>query len=499
MLKPGLNLQLGQTLTMTPQLQQAIRLLQLSTLELQAEIQEALESNPMLEQVEDDDEGTPAAGEATPDTDAVIEPGQIETSTPSEETIPEELTTDSHWDDIYEPTPTPRGVDDRDPLENTSDAGGEGLQDHMLWQLHLSHLTPRDQRIGATLIDTINADGYLEGELETIAETISRGEDEPVGVDEVEAVLHWIQQCDPLGVGARNLQECLDIQLRELAPDAPSRDAAQAILAHGMDSLARRDYRALQRQSGVRDPDELARALDLIRTLNPRPGAQISNATSEYVVPDVYVRHETDGWRVDLNPEIAPRIRINDLYAGMVRQVADARDSAFMRDQLQEARWFLKSLHSRNETLLRVAQAIVERQQGFLEHGEVAMQPLILRDIAETLEMHESTISRVTTQKYMHTPRGVFEFKYFFSSHVGTSDGGECSATAIRAMIRELIGNEPPNKPLSDARLAEILSDRGINVARRTVAKYREAMHLPSSSERRQMAAMPSGTKPKGA
>ncbi|WP_019624924.1 RNA polymerase factor sigma-54 [Thioalkalivibrio thiocyanoxidans] len=497
MLKPGLNLQLGQTLTMTPQLQQAIRLLQLSTLELQAEIQQALESNPMLEQVED--EGEEAPPERPEEGGELVEGDRMQADTAGDDVIPEELSTDSRWDDIYEPAPSPRGLDDRDPLENTSDGEDEGLQDHLLWQLHLSHLTPRDQRIGAALIDAITPDGYLDGELEALAEMISQGEDEPVGVDEVEAVLHWIQQCDPLGVGARDLRECLEIQLRHLAPDAPARDAARAILENGMESLAKRDYRALQRQSGVRDPDELARALDLIRTLNPRPGAQISEPSSEYVVPDVYVRHDRDGWRVDLNPEIAPRIRINDLYAGMVRQVSDARDSAFMRDQLQEARWFLKSLHSRNDTLLRVAQAIVERQQGFLEHGEVAMQPLILRDIAEALEMHESTISRVTTQKYMHTPRGVFEFKYFFSSHVGTADGGECSATAIRAMIRELIGDETPNKPLSDAKLAQILSDRGINVARRTVAKYREAMHIPSSSERRQMASMPSGNKQKGA
>ncbi|WP_019589114.1 MULTISPECIES: RNA polymerase factor sigma-54 [unclassified Thioalkalivibrio] len=509
MLKPGLNLQLGQTLTMTPQLQQAIRLLQLSTLELQAEIQQALESNPMLEQAEDDELGADAGDTADTASDANTDDGESGSDAAgtgetvdaggSEDVIPDELVTDSRWEDIYDASASPRGPDDRDPLENTSDDDGGGLQDHLLWQLHLSHLTPRDQRIGAALIDTINGDGYLEGDVETLAETISRSEEPPVDTDEVEAVRHWLQHCDPLGVGSLDLRECLEVQLGELAPDAPSREAARAVLEHGMDALARRDYKALQRQSGVRDGDELAAALDLIRTLNPRPGAQISETPPEYVVPDVYVRHTDRGWQVDLNPEIAPRIRINDLYAGMVRQVSDARDSAFMRDQLQEARWFIKSLHSRNDTLLRVARAIVERQQGFLEHGEVAMQPLILRDIAEALEMHESTISRVTTQKYMHTPRGVFEFKYFFSSHVGTSDGGECSATAIRAMIRELIEEETPGKPLSDSRLAQILADRGINVARRTVAKYREGMNLPSSSERRQMAAMPTGSKPKGA
>ncbi|AHE99310.1 RNA polymerase factor sigma-54 [Thioalkalivibrio paradoxus ARh 1] len=472
-MKSSLNLQLGQTLTMTPQLQQAIRLLQLSTLELQLEVQQALESNPMLELAED-----ATTGDGAPETETAPGP---ETEAPA----PDQAGEHESWDsaDYGGNSGQRNDPDDRDPFENQAGAGG-GLHEHLLWQLHLSPLNDADRRIGAALIDSINADGYLETDLESLQETLG-GETE-VGIDEIEAVLHWIQQCDPLGVGARNLRECLLIQLHSLPPETPERDAALRVAEHGMDHLARHDFKGLQRELGLTEA-ELARALERIRTLNPRPGSQISDQPPEYVTPDVYVRRDSGGWRVDLNPEIAPRIRINSLYAGMVRRVSDARDSAFMRNQLQEARWFLKSLHSRNDTLLRVARAIVERQTGFLEQGDVAMQPLILRDIAEALGMHESTISRVTTQKYMHTPRGVFEFKYFFSSHVGTRDGGECSATAIRAMIRKLISEEPPDRPMSDSRLAQVLSDRGINVARRTVAKYREAMNLPPSSERRQL------------
>jgi RNA polymerase sigma-54 factor len=472
MLKSSLNLQLGQTLTMTPQLQQAIRLLQLSTLELQLEVQQALESNPMLELAEDSpaDEGNTA---------------EAKEDTASEQDSMEPAVDEDGWDDLSHLGGSgPSGeMGDRDPFENQAGSDG-GLHAHLLWQLHLSPLNERDQRIGAALIDSINADGYLETDLESLQQTL--GGEEAVGLDEIEAVLHWIQQCDPVGVGARDLRESLLIQLRTLPEETPLRAAALRVVDTGMQSLARHDFRSLQRDLGL-DEATLARALELIRTLNPRPGGQISDQPPEYVTPDVYARRDNHGWRVDLNPEIAPRIRINTLYAGMVRRVSDARDSAFMRNQLQEARWFLKSLHSRNDTLLRVARAIVERQSGFLEQGDVAMQPLILRDIAEALGMHESTISRVTTQKYMHTPRGVFEFKYFFSSHVGTADGGECSATAIRAMIRQLISEEPANRPMSDSRLAQVLSDRGINVARRTVAKYREAMNLPPSSERRQL------------
>lgn len=482
MLKSSLNLQLGQNLTMTPQLQQAIRLLQLSTLELQQEIQQVLESNPMLELAEDN----PTSTDGTSETGATTE-----TTTDHSQEATDEFADDgwdeSSWEDRVSlgPGGGAPSDDELDPLANGAEAGG-GLQEHLLWQLHLAHFSSRDQRIGAMLIDSINPDGYLDTTLESIQQTLAAYEVEPVELDEIEAVLHWIQRCDPIGVGARDLQECLKVQLLAMPIETPMRDEALVLVERGMQELGRHDFRALQRETGIAEAD-MGPAVELLRSLNPRPGGQISEQPAEYVTPDVYVRRHKSHWLVELNPEIAPKIRINGLYAGLVRRVKDARDSAFMRNQLQEARWFLKSLYSRNETLLRVAQAIVEHQQGFLERGDVAMQPLILRDIADALGMHESTISRVTTQKYMHTPRGVFEFKYFFSSHVATRDGGECSATAIRAMIRQLISEESPNRPMSDSRLAQVLSDRGINVARRTVAKYREAMRLPPSSERRQI------------
>lgn len=480
MLKSSLNLQLGQNLTMTPQLQQAIRLLQLSTLELQQEIQQALENNPMLELT--DEHAT--TNDVTADTGASTEAANERTDN-ADNDYADEGWDESSWEDRLSPGSSGTYESDLDPLANQAQAGG-GLQEHLLWQLHLGHFSPRDQRIGAMLIDSINADGYLDTDLESIQQTLSAYETDPVEIDEIEAVLHWIHHCDPLGAGARDLRECLKIQLSALPLETPMRNEALLLVERGMQELGRHDFRALQRETGLTEPD-LGAALELLRSLNPRPGEQISEQPAEYVTPDVYVRRHKGRWLVELNPDIAPRIRINGLYAGLVRRVKDARDSAFMRNQLQEARWFLKSLYSRNETLLRVAQAIVEHQQGFLEEGDVAMQPLILRDIADALGMHESTISRVTTQKYMHTPRGVFEFKYFFSSHVATRDGGECSATAIRAMIRQLISEESPNRPMSDSRLAQVLSDRGINVARRTVAKYREAMRLPPSSERRQI------------
>lgn len=477
MLKSSLHLQLGQHLTMTPQLQQAIRLLQLSTLELELEIQQVLESNPMLEQIDDHDDGVETEKNDEPIQDSTTENTDVDDYPEMETILP--------WEDRLGSSQNNTNDADFDLLSNQAEASG-GLQQHLLWQLQMGSLSQRDQRIGIMLIDSISTDGYLETTLESIQLTLNSNEDIPVELDEIEAVLHWIQRCDPVGVGARNLQECLRVQLLYLPEETPARSEALRLVEHNLQDLGRHDFRAIQKNLGL-DGEQLGDVLELVKSLNPRPGGQISDQPAEYVVPDVYVRREKGLWKVELNPEIAPRVRINGFYAGLLRQVKDARDNAFMRTQLQEARWFIKSLHSRNETLLRVAQAIVEHQQLFLEEGDVAMQPLILRDIADALGMHESTISRVTTRKYMHTPRGVFEFKYFFSSHVGTRDGGECSATAIRAMIRQLIDEEPPGRPMSDSRLAQVLSDRGINVARRTVAKYREAMRLPPSSERRQI------------
>jgi RNA polymerase sigma-54 factor len=299
-------------------------------------------------------------------------------------------------------------------------------------------------------------------------------------------VLHRIQRFDPPGIAARDPGECLCLQLVQRPADTPGRDLARVLLERHLDLLAARDYATLMRRLKI-DRDTLQQVITLIQSLNPRPGTALAGNTAEYVVPDVFVFKHNDRWRVELNPDNTPRLRINSQYSQLIRRADNSADNTSMRSHLQEARWFLKSLQNRNETLLRVATCIVEHQRGFLEHGEEAMKPLVLRDIAEALEMHESTISRVTSQKYMHTPRGIFEFKYFFSSHVSTSDGGECSAVAIRAMIKKLIGEENTRKPLSDNKIAELLEAEGINVARRTVAKYRELMAIPPSSERKQL------------
>ncbi len=496
---------------MTPQLQQAIRLLQLSTLELQAQIQETLESNPMLEMAEEaENEGvhhdedldefvqTQATLEAHENKrDDFAEADNFEglagapeplSKEKADEVIPEELPVDSNWDDIYDLASPGSGnpeMDGRDIYENHS-SGEDTLTEHLLWQMHLSQLTERDRLIAHALIDSINEDGYLGDTLENIHAALMQTL-EDLELDELEAMLRWVQQLDPVGVGARNLAECLALQLAQRGPQTPGLALAQRLVKDHLDQLGARDFKTLFKTLGVDEPT-LQQAIDLIQTLNPRPGGLLSSAQAEYVVPDVFVRRKEGYWQVELNPDIAPRLRINSLYASLVRRADNSEDNNYLRNSLQEARWFIKSLQSRNETLLKVATAIVEHQRGFLEHGDEAMKPLVLRDIAEQLEMHESTISRVTTQKYMHTPKGVFEFKYFFSSHVGTADGGECSATAIRAMIKKLIAEEPPGKPMSDKKIAAILVDRGIHVARRTVAKYREALSIPPSNERKRLA-----------
>jgi RNA polymerase sigma-54 factor len=495
-MKQTIQLRLGQTLTMTPQLQQAIRLLQLSTLDLQAEIQETLEKNPLLEQDETQTDYDDALqGTAEPGGDAETraeeaEDGPETQSLSSEiegESLPEELPVDSAWDDIYETAPAPLigsgGDGSRDPYE-TQTGSTESLTDHLIWQLRLAPLSDTDRAIGLAIIDAIDESGYLTSSLEEICSSLA---DDEIELDEVRAMLHLIQHFDPLGVGALDLRDCLLIQLRELPPDTPQRAAALALVSDHLDLLAAHDFTQLKRRLRLSD-DDLLVTVQLIRSLNPRPGSNISASRPEFVVPDVFVRKHDGAWRVELNPDIAPRLRINAQYAGLIKRADNSDDNNYLRTQLQEARWFIKSLRSRNETLLKVATSIVERQRAFLEYGEEAMKPMVLRDIAEVLDMHESTISRVTTQKYMHTPRGIFEFKYFFSSHVSTADGGECSATAIRAMIRKLVAEEKPGKPLSDSKISALLVERGINVARRTVAKYREAMAIPPSNERKRLA-----------
>jgi RNA polymerase sigma-54 factor len=495
-MKQALQLRLGQHLTMTPQLQQAIRLLQLSTMELQTEIQEALDSNLMLELDEDSGdadehgrtESTPAAeGETSSNEDG----GENlnETSAAGESDIPEDLPVDSSWDDIYDTIATATssaatsGSDNRE-FEFSGNTE-ESLHEHLSWQMQMTPFSDTDRAIAEFIIDAINDDGYLSMSLEDIHQALAGEQD--IEIDEIEAVLHRIQNFDPPGVGARDLKESLLLQIKQYPLTSSWLKPAQELIEKHFDLLANREYMQLSRRLKISE-EELKQILHLIQSLNPRPGSQITASQPEYIIPDVIVSKHNGKWKVELNPDAAPRLRVNPHYASLIKQVHNSEDNTYLKNHLQEARWFIKSLLSRNETLLKVATSIVERQIDFLEHGEESMKALVLHDIAEAVGMHESTISRVTSKKYMHTPRGIFELKYFFSSHVSTSNGGECSATAIRALIKKLIAAENTNKPLSDSKLAAILGDQGINVARRTVAKYREAMAIPPSNERKRLA-----------
>jgi RNA polymerase sigma-54 factor len=500
-MKQSLQLRIGQSLTMTPQLQQAIRLLQLSTLELQTEIQQVLDSNPMLE-IEEDKPATDPLEKNPVDLHEKIDASATDTTTESTDTasqldidnnqqIPDELPVDSNWDDIYDIpvtiSNTAGGDDDkaREFLENQS-GQGDNLIDHLLSQLRDTNMSDTDRIIAITIIDAIDDDGYLHESVEDIHSSLHNELD--IEQDEVEAVLHMIQRFDPVGIAASDLKECLLLQFDLINPkDIPSATKTRQIINDHLDLLGSHDYAKLKRYTRLSE-DELAQTIRFIQTLSPKPGAVIHKSAIQYVVPDVFVRKEKKRWTVELNPDTAPKLRVNPLYASYIQRGTRSDDNTFLKNNLQEARWFIKSLMSRNETLMRVATSIVEHQRTFLEYGDEGMKPLVLRDVAEELELHESTISRVTTQKYMHTPNGVYEFKYFFSSHVGTADGGECSATAIRAMIKKLIDTEEPRKPMSDNKIANSLVEQGINVARRTVAKYREAMMIPPSNERKRLA-----------
>ncbi len=486
-MKQTLQLRLGQHLTMTPQLQQAIRLLQLSTLELQQEVQEALESNPMLETVEESDRAQENSQETTDSERLNNGDGEQRDTAKNElENIPDELPVDTAWEDIYDGMPvTQHGAsassDSRD--YESPQATGESLQEHLSWQLQMTPLSQIDKLIGEAIIDSINEDGFLTTDIEDILQ--SCGEDSELELDEVQAVLRLIQSFDPPGIAARDLRESLILQLKQL-PGSPEVTKTLELVESHFELLANRDYNQLARRLKLTE-DELKLILQVIQSLNPRPGGHITNTNSEYIIPDVIVAKQKNKWVVKLNSDAAPRIRVNPTYANMIKDVHNSADNTYMKNHLQEAKWFIKSLQSRNETLLKVATSIVNHQIGFLEHGEEAMKALVLHNIAEEVEMHESTVSRVTTKKYMHTPRGIFELKYFFSSHVSTDSGGECSATAIRAILKKMITAENTKKPLSDSKLAQILSDQGINVARRTVAKYRESMSIPPSNERKRL------------
>jgi RNA polymerase sigma-54 factor len=473
-MKQSLQLKIGQSLTMTPQLQQAIRLLQLSTLDLQQEIQEALDSNMMLEVEEDS-----GLMQDVPKIKA-----ESEVSVSEQNDIPEDLPVDSQWDDVFDsvqPTALPADAPDFE-MQHSKAAT---LSDYLFEQLDLVSISERDRAIALALIDSVNADGYLSESLESIFQGLVDQLDD-LEMDEVEAVLHVVQNFDPIGVAALDLADCLMIQLKNLPISTPFRMEAMDLVRRHLELLAGHDLSRLMRRLGLSE-FQLKQVIALIRTLDPKPGAKINSQQSEYIVPDIFVAKVAGQWRVSLNPDIAPKLRVNSAYSQLIRRADSSAENQRMKEHLQEARWFIKSLHSRNDTLLRVAKSIVEKQEGFLEHGPIAMKPMILRDIADELELHESTISRVTTQKYMHTPNGIVEFKYFFSSHVSTEGGGECSATAIRAFIKELVDNENPAKPLSDSKMSDLLKEKGIHVARRTIAKYRESMSIPSSSQRKRL------------
>ncbi|ART80810.1 RNA polymerase factor sigma-54 [Oceanisphaera avium] len=483
-MKPTLQLRMGQQLTMTPQLQQAIRLLQLSSLELQQEIQLALENNPLLEQEEADESALdeelaplPSAQDEQMATDKAMEQHQLS----------DEMPMDTQWDDIYTASAGTAGTGGvPEGLEDTLYQGEttETLQDYLLWQMQLTPFSETDQAIALAIIDAIDDAGYLSVELEDILAAVNGG-DQAIEADEVTAVLKRIQHFDPLGVGARSVQECLRIQLLALEPTTLWLDEALLLIDEHMELLGNRDYRTLQRLTRLKE-DELRDVLALIQQLEPRPGNTLLQHNSEYVIPDVLVTKQQGIWKAELNLETLPKVRLNQTYAAMA-QGKQGADGQFIRQHTQDAKWFIKSLESRNETLLKVANCIVEQQQAFFEYGAEAMKPMVLNQVAEVVEMHESTISRVTTQKFLHSPKGVFELKYFFSSHVGTESGGECSSTAIRAFIKKLVAAENPVKPLSDSKIAQLLAEQGIQVARRTIAKYRESLAIPPSNQRKRL------------
>ena len=501
-MKQSLQLKLGQQLTMTPQLQQAIRLLQLSTLDLQQEIQQALDSNPLLEMSEEDSypsgdnrlDDYNSAGNSDPSPGSETSGGESFEESPdwsSQEldgsiSMADDLPVDIQWDDLLPSAsaPSSQGDDNNDGDFAAQNSASESLRAQLLWQLGLTRLSDTDRLIALSIIDATDANGRILTSLEDIYENLCRDLD--IDFDEVIAVLHRLQQFEPAGVCARDLQECLIIQLDQLPAATPWLEHAKLIVSRYLNQVASSDYAQILRRTRLKE-HELKDVLALIQSLDPNPGHTAVPESIEYIVPDVFVTKKNGRWLVELNPDIAPKLRINTGYANLIKRADNSADNTFLRDNLQEARWFLKSLHSRNETLMKVASRIVEHQRNFLEYGTEAMKPLVLHEIAEAVEMHESTISRATTNKYMHTPRGIFELKYFFSSHVSTTAGGECSSTAIRALIKKLVAAENPRRPLSDTQIADLLKDQGIEIARRTIAKYRDALFIPPSNERKRL------------
>ncbi len=510
---------------MSVSLQQAIRLIGLSTLELDAEIQQAIEENPMLEMVDDAPESIDAAtdeastetfdhpsgaetADGTSDDLPAIDPDAIERIDDVDltidtfedvsadeigsldESVTEEIPADTSWEDVYEPSPPAEPSttsapppEDGTPIEERR-SSQETLNDYLQWQLDLTPFSDRDRVIATAIVDSIDDDGMLTADLETLLPDVEL--DDPIEIDELEAVLKRIQQFDPIGVAARDIRECIELQLTALPIDIPWRDAALELIADYFELLANRSFAELARKLDVSE-DDLTAVIALIQTTNPRPASSVGELSVEYIEPDVLVRKVKGRWTVEAIDRGRSRVRVNPEYEGLVQRANQSRDNQFLKNHLQDARFFVKSLDYRSDTLLNVARAIVGRQIDFFEQGEEGMKPMVLADVAEIVGIHESTVSRATTKKYMRTPRGVFELKYFFSSHVGTASGGEVSSTAIRALIKKLVDQENPAKPLSDSKLTKLLGEQNIKVARRTVAKYRESLAIPSSTERKRL------------
>jgi RNA polymerase sigma-54 factor len=482
-MKHSLQLKLSQQLTLTPQLQQSIRLLQLSTLELNQELETILQENPLLERYDiEGEEAGQAPGErpyeaGTGSAQEAPEPQEAAAEGPAAE--PEVDTNveahESPWDDDIPSGATGTRSEDDEQDYPQLPAGTETLREHLLWQVNLLNISDRDRVMITLLIDALDEDGYLKQPLEEIVDMLPPElEVDPL---ELHTALRHLQNMDPVGVGARDLSECLLLQLENSDEGPEVVELAQAIVRDHLEALAARDFAKMKKALHCSDED-LREARTLITSLNPRPGGAYGREETRYIVHDVEVRKLKDRWVVRLNPEAMPKLRINRVYADILRRSRNG-SSKELAGQLQEARWLIKNVQQRFDTILRVSQAIVDRQRHFFEHGDVAMRPLVLREIAEEVDLHESTVSRVTTQKYILTPRGIFELKYFFGSHVSTDTGGACSATAIRALIKQLVAAEDAKRPLSDSQIADILSKQGIIVARRTIAKYRESLQIP--------------------
>jgi RNA polymerase sigma-54 factor len=478
-MKQSLQLRLSQHLALTPQLQQSIRLLQLSSVELGQELELMLQENPLLERGAEEDALPLPPSSDSREMSATKEAASSEPAEPSDPSETDFSSLESErWEKVSGGATD--GDDDTDFMFQEPDA--PTLREHLLEQLRFLPLSDRDQTLAAVLVDAINEDGYLEQSLEELATMLPP--EQEIDPLELQTALKLVQHLDPLGVGARDLAECLELQLLALADDTPHRNAALDIVRNHLPLLAARDYARLKKALHC-DDDALRAAQSLITRLDPRPGSSFTRVEADhYVQPEVVVKKIKGLWVANLNGEAVPKLRINRLYADILKRNRDS-SSQYLTSQMQEAKWFIKNIQQRFATILRVAQAIVDRQRNFFEHGDVAMRPLVLREIADELGLHESTISRVTTRKYMLTPRGVYELKYFFGSHVATESGGACSATAIRALIKQLVAAEQPRKPLSDSQIADILGQQGIVVARRTIAKYRESLQIPAANQRK--------------